>query len=328
MPSAENAKLEYEAGQTAHAMSALTNSGDNIKFTSAASLFSRKSGYAPVVRPDGLLTGGDVVPAVSLTNNKIDVAALTCNLAGVKISVSAGADKTIARASTNVSSISSVTIDNTGAIAIVKGADGTDATFVETRGAAGGPPLIPVGSIEIAQVRTSSNTAAAILATQIFKVPGLHVELAASPVFTPDYKSGVVNFASALPLIHTGGLAKGVFASYADPLFAEVSLASDFKPAETSHSVTSSQIYGGTVGASSKSLGQGGFTAFLDDGVTDPLVGLKGENLWFRFYPDKYNTPYLLTQGILGITRTFPAGDNIKAVCTISAASESIEQAG
>jgi hypothetical protein len=89
--------------------------------------------------------------------------------------------------------------------------------------------------------------------------------------------------------------------------------------------VTSTQIYGTTLGSTSKSLGQGGFTAYLEDGVTDGLVASKDALLWFRFYPDRYKTPYLLTQGKLGVSRTFPAGDTIKAACTISATKTATE---
>ena len=62
----------------------------------------------------------------------------------------------------------------------------------------------------------------------------------------------------------------------------------------------------------------------MDDGVTDALVQQKNQLIWFRFYPDRYKTPYLLTQGKLGIGRTFPAGDSIQAACTISATTEAI----
>jgi hypothetical protein len=49
--------------------------------------------------------------------------------------------------------------------------------------------------------------------------------------------------------------------------------------------------------------------------------------LWFKFYPDRYKSSYLLTQGKLGISRTFPAGDNIQAACTISASAAGTEVA-
>lgn len=323
MATAENAKLEYEAGQNATAMSALTDSGDNTTFESTASLWSRRSGYTPVVRPNGLLTGGAVTPHAD--NDKVSIAALTCNLAGVVTSV-AGGTLTITRGlTTDTHNITSLTVNSSGAFAAVSGTDST--AFVETRGAAGGPPLIPVGSIEIGQVRTTSVSAAPLTASEIFTVVGTHVERADYPLHTINYDEGTVTFLAALPEIHTGNLPKGVYASYSAPIFSEVSLASDFRPPETSHSVTSTQIYGTTLGSTSQTLNQGGFTAYLDDGVSDALVTLKDENLWFRFYPDRYKTPYLLCQGKLGISRTYPAGDNIQAACTISAESAATEVA-
>ena len=324
MSTAENAKLEYEAGQSAYAMAALTDAGTATVFSSAATMWSGKSGHAPVIRPNGLLTGGAVIPSAAAGNNNVDVAALTCNLAGVVTTVAAALNNAITRPATAVSKVNSITVNSSGAIAVVAGTDGSTTAFSETRGAAGGPPLIPVGSIEIAQVRVISNTAAVITAAQVYAVVGAHVEMANYPLYNVHYDAGTIEFLAALPKIHTGTLPKGVYASYESPLFSEISLASDFKPPETSHSVSSTQIYGTTLGSTSSTLSQGGFTAYLEDGVTDALVAQKNEMLWFRFYPDRYKTAGLLAQGKLGITRTFPAGDNIQAVCTISATAEAI----
>lgn len=335
MSTAEQAKLQYEAGQSATAMTLLTDSGDHMLFTSAAPLWSSKSGYAPVVRPNGLLTGGAVIPDVSAVNNVVDVAALTCNLAGVVTAVSAG-EATITRPATAVSKVNSITIDSSGAIVVVAGTDGSTAAFSETRGAVGGPPLIPVGSIEIAQVRVTSNTAAVITAAQIFQVPGTHQERV--PLYEVNYgpvieggvqtkAGGSVSLYSALPLIHTGPTAARIYASYAAPIFADIALASDFVPAETTHSVSSTPVYGAVIGSSSSSLGQATFTAYLTDGVTDPLVAQKNQNLWFKFFPDRYAAPYSLTNGKLGIGRAFPAGDQITAACTVSANRASTDHA-
>ena len=57
------------------------------------------------------------------------------------------------------------------------------------------------------------------------------------------------------------------------------------------------------------------------------MVVLKNETLWFKFFPDRYQSPYILSQGKLGISRTFPAGDSMQAACTISAASAAVEVA-
>jgi hypothetical protein len=319
MPTAENAKLEYEGGQTSYAIAALTDSGDHTIFTSSASLWSRRAGYAPVIRPNGLRTGGAVIPAVAAGNNNVDVAALTCNLAGVITSVAADTDVAITRPATAVSKVNSITVNSSGAIAVVAGTDGGTTAFSETRAAAGGPPLIPVGSIEIAQVRVISNTAAVITAAQIFQVIGTHRETASYPQYTVSYSTGAITLLAALPLIHTGVVAKAIYASYAAPIFAEVALASDYKSPETTHAVSSAQIYNTTLGSTKSSLGQGSFIAYVDDGVTDALVQLKNEVLFFRFYPDRYQTPYVLDQGKLGISRTWPAGDNIQVACTVSA---------
>ena len=136
-----------------------------------------------------------------------------------------------------------------------------------------------------------------------------------------------MTFLAANPLIHTGPVTKAVYASYASPIFADVALASDFVPPETSHTVTSTQVYGTTIGSTSSTLNQGTFTAYLQNGVGDPLVSLKNAILWFRFYPDRYAADYILSQGKLGIARTFPAGDQIQATCTISASAAATEVA-
>lgn len=321
MATAENAKLQYEAGQNSVAMSVLTNSGDETTFTSAATLWSGRAGFAPVVRPNGVLTGFAITTHAS--NDTVTVAAGTLNLNGVVTAVSAGTATASRGASTDTHRITSITINSSGAIAAAAGVDGT--AFSETRGADGGPPLIAVDAVEIAQVRTTSISAGLILSSEIYQVVGLHRERADFPLYDIDYSAGSVTFLDTLPEIHTGPVPKRVYASYASPIFADVALASDFVPPETSHSVSSTQVYGTTLGSTASTLGQGSFTAYLQDGVADALVVLKNETLWFKFYPDRYKTPYLLTQGKLGIARTFPAGDNLQAACTISASAAATE---
>jgi len=325
MPTAENALLQYESGQTAYPMSALVDSGDRQCFDSSAALFSGANSKEPDVKPDGVATGGVVSPAVSATNDLVDVAALSCYLAGTKVSVAAASDETISRAASDVASISSVTVTSAGAIAVIQGVDSADATFSETRGGAGGPPYIPVGSIEVAQIRLSTDTAAAIDDSEIFQVVGTHQERYDSPLWEIHPQDAQVKMLDVLPQIHTGDTTKSVNASYYDPIFANISLASDFVPSENSHSVSSTPIYGTTLGATSKSLSQGTFTAYLQDGITDPLVQVKDDKLWFKFKPDRYKTPYILDQGLFGMSRSFPAGDSLSASCTISAERSSVE---
>ena len=323
----ENARVDYESGVVPFAMSALTDSGDRTNFTSSASLFSESTGNSPDIRPNGVLIGGAVIPAVSGSNDLIDVAALSLYLAGVNTSVPAGTDETIARAATDVASISSITIDNAGVISVIKGADSLSDAFSEARGAAGAPPFIPADSVEIGQVRIKSNVAAAITASEIFQVIGTHLEKSDFPVYTADNGNAEVNFDVALPAIHTGSLSKAVYASYAQPVFSEQPFANDFVPAETSNSTSSKQVYGATKGSSTSSLSQCSFSAILKDGITDNIVLRKNENIWIRFYQDKHKASHLLTQGKLGINRNFAADDDPVVTCTISPSFPSIERA-
>ena len=321
MANAENAKIQYEGGQNQSPMGALSDSGDATIFESGAALWSRRSGFAPVIRPNGLVTGGNISVAVSGTNNMVDVSAMTANIGGAVVAASAETDLTVARAtSSNTHIVYSITVDSTGTIAAAAGTQAT--SFSETRGGAGGPPLVAVGKVEIGQVRLIGTAAAAVVASDIFQVVGVHQERFDVPIYDVDYRNGNVVFNSALPLIHTGNVPKGVFASYAEPIFADVPKGTDYVPAETSHSTSSTQIYGSTIGSTSSTLNQGSFTAFLNDGIGDPLVRLKNETLWFKFFPSKFQSAYRLDQGKLGISRTFPAGDDIQAACTISPESD------
>ena len=126
MPTAENAQLQYEAGQQVQAMTALTDQGDQKTFRSADNLWSRVSEKTPEVKPNGLATGGIVSSGVSGSNDKIDVAALTCYLAGILTSISASADEDVTRATpTDTHIINSVTITSAGAIATTRSSSTT-----------------------------------------------------------------------------------------------------------------------------------------------------------------------------------------------------------
>ena len=334
MATAENAQIEYEGGQEFVDYEALTDSGNQIVFGSSEELWSRKSGKTSTVRPNGLVTGG--VITVDALAEKINVAALTCYIGGALKSISKADDEAVPRAATLDYIIHSVTVTAAGAIAIVSGTEGE--SFSTTRGAAGGPQWIPTGSIEVGQVRFTSGDSAVVAASEIKQVVGTHVERYDFPLWEEDHISvaaGVlgsagVSFYSSLPLVHsddsgTTPAAKKVYAAFYTPEFVALSKASDFVPPETTHSVSSTQIYGSTIGASSSTLGQGSFTAYLNNGIDDPLVKEKNNILWFRFKSDRLADKYIYCQGTLGVSRTFGAADQIQAACTVSAEVEAVE---
>lgn len=289
----------------------------------------QKSGFAPTVRPDGIINGFAVTP--SSTADQVDVAAGTLYQVGVNHSVAAAAGTAITRPTVSNYKISSIVVTDAQAIDEVEGTEGT--SFSSTRGGDGGPPLIPVGAVEIAQVRMSAQAAAVFTADEIQQIPGASQERFNVPVWTEkriNVENGVlgyagVEFLSALPLIHTGSVPKKVYAQYFTPEFAELIDATDFVPPETTHSTTSTQVYGRTIGGSSQTLNQASFTFYPEDGISDPIFQEKNQNLIFRYKQDRLNDPFLIMQGIFGISRTFPAGDLISVSATISAESAAAE---
>lgn len=321
---AKKAKLQIETTTLDEAMAAMVDSGDNTIFGHATvGLFSEQEGKTPVVLPDGLINGGAVTP--NTTNDQVDVAALNCYLAGVKTAVAASAGESIVRSALATHRINSITVDSGGAIAIVSATDDAGATsFSEVRGAIGGPPYIPVGDIEIAQVRTDSATPALILASEILANPGQHLETYDYPGFdiklsdAVDDASSVVMFNDAIPAIHTGNLAKGVFAQVSEPNFVTYELVVDYTPPGKSHSASTTEVYNDEIAAESSSINGGSYTAKLSDGVTDPLVKLENKRLWHKFFPDRNKEPYRIDNGLLGITVSYPATDLINGDCTVT----------
>lgn len=326
MATTENSVLYYEAGQTLVPMTALIDSGDHKTFDSEAEVWSDEAGFSPVVRPDGVLTG--LVVTASDSDDKVDLSSGTANIGGTEMTISQQSDLVCMRGlTTDVCRINSISISGLGVVSVVSGTDGV--SIVETRGAAGGPPFIPVGSIEIAQVRFTSITPAVIVASEILSVPNKHREIVNYPAvlaidFIRDTDGAIgragVTFSSAMVCNHTGGIPKGVYVQYYEPEFAEIVRASDFQPAANSLTLSSQPYYGGAIGEVSTSLKSGKFRAFLDTGISDAILSKEGKKIWFKYYVDRYQTDkYILTQGYLGIAVQYPARGSIVADFTVNA---------
>ncbi|MGM0703885.1 MAG: hypothetical protein ACQEUG_16005 [Pseudomonadota bacterium] len=323
----DNGMLEYESGQSYNDWEEMTDTGDRSTFEASFAPWSGRAGFETSVVPWGLATGGQVQAGSG--NDSVDVSALTAYMPGVTgadsdglLSVSA-ASVSVTRASADTHIINSITVDSAGELTAVEGSEGT--SFSEERGSAGGPPLIPVDSIEIAQVRLVTAAAAPVSDTEIFQVPGTHQERYDFPVWSEDPATGEVHFATALPAVHTGDLPKKVSVKGYTPIFVELPNCSDWVPADESHSVNSTQTYSGALGSVSRSLGQASFTHRAKDGITDPIVKLKNQRLWFRWFQDKNRQPFSLTQGMLGIARQYPAGDHVTVNATISAEQATVD---
>jgi hypothetical protein len=326
MTTAENSALYYEAGQTFTPMTEMTDSGDHKIFNSDAECWSDEAGFSPLVKSDGVLTG--LVVSAAAGNNLVDVSAGTLNLDGYVMDMASVTNKICARGTDiNVCIINSITITSAGAFAVVSGSAGEQ--FSEVRGADGGPPFIPIGSVEIAQVRLSSITDAPVLASEILAVPNKHRELANYPaILTTDFireQNGIigsagVTFSTPLMCNHSGNTPKNVYAQYCEPEFAEIGRAADFQPAANSLTTSSQPYYGGAIGEVSTALKSGKFKAYLDNGISDPILAKEGKKIWLKYLVDRYQPGnYILTQGFLGITAQYPAKGSIYADFTINA---------
>lgn len=324
----KKAKLQMEFGRTGTgAFEALTDSTDHTTFTSTADIWSGANGYAPEVRADGVATGGIITPGTA--NDTVDLAALTAWIGGAERSVSAAAAQAVPRPTTQPNRIHSLVSDVAGAVSVVSGTEGASPSAV--RGAAGGPPWIPVGSIELGQVHQSSITSAVIAASEIKQLHGISCEKSDFPTY--DDRSmmaqGGVTFHQALPLVHSDdsgstSSAKGVYAKYYEPDFADVALASDYVPVQSQTTVNSDSTYDGPVGYTTESLQNGTLTAIVNNGITDPLVQADGDTRWLRFYPDKFQAPHRLDQGVIGIANNYPSEGNYSVAVTVSAVAKGL----
>jgi len=333
MSTSSKAKISIETGQTLTVYAAMTDSGDH-QIHSVGTIFSGKSGFESSIRPEGMVAGRNVL-SVSVTADTVVVAGFTCYLKGVLTTITAASDTFTRNTGPGKAAIISVTVTSGGALAIVPGGEGAGSTFSETRDAAGGPPYIPVNHIEIGQLRITSSTAAVLTAAEIFQVVGTHTERFDFPSWEEsNLGDGIkadsnaeqqshIKLSSALPAIHTGGTYKLIYAQYYTPIFSELAKTSDFVPADQAHSVSSQQYYNGTIASAAASLGAGAFTALLTDGISDAILNEQDEIITVKYWSDRNKSPYVLSQGALGIARSFPVAAQNQAVVTIAAEKKS-----
>ena len=333
MATSSKGKISIEIGRTLTSATAMTDSDHQIFYRGTT--WSDYDDAEAEVTPDGMVTGRNVL-STHTEDDTVTVAAFTAYTKGTLTTVTATTDA-ITRASTaGMSKVNSLYMGSDGNVAVTTCCEGASAAFSDTRNAAGGPPLIPVGGIEIGQIRTTTKTAAVITAAEIFQVVGTHVDRYDFPDWaeyplgkgynadTTNEKKAHIKFSSGLSATQVGATYKHVYVQYYTPSYAEVMKTLDFVPAEDSHSVSSTQYYDGTTASKSSSLGQASFTALLSNAVNDTLLGEQDEIITVKFWPNRNKDPYILTQGTLGVTRSFPVADQNQAACTISAEEGSV----
>jgi len=338
MATSQRGKVQIELGRVLTDFAVMVDSGDHQVFT-AGTLYSGKSGFDPDIRPNGIVTGQRLL-SVHATDDTVTIAAFTAYSKGVLQEVSA-ASLALVRPSVSDFKISSVVMTDAGVIDEIEGTEGTE--FSEVRDAAGGPPLIPVDAVEIGQVRFSSQTPAAIAATEIYQDIGNHAEYADYPIpetfnigqgsyaAVSAEKNAHVKFNEALPLIHTAAVPKRIYIKYYTPSFTTLPRTADFKASEMGVSKSSESVYegsgvSGAIGSmKADSVGDCSFTVFADDGITDRILKEKNAMVTIKWFTDANKTPYMLSQGMLGVVRDFPAGAQNKITCTVYCEKPSVE---
>lgn len=196
---------------------ALADSGSHREFAAATGKYPWKSSPAPLVRINGVRSGLEVTIDNAAANDTVDVTAGKVYLAGQPTDVGAGSVASLDRPATpgNVV-INCITVTSAGALALVSGTEGAPGG---ARGAAGGPPFIPTGSILLAEIALVGTAAAAILASEIDNTVQ---ERADVPGYRIDYFNGKVSTQLALEAIHTGSIPRAVYAQWRVAVFSEV----------------------------------------------------------------------------------------------------------
>jgi hypothetical protein len=313
----------------------MSDAGDaQIFHLSGVDILSKKSGFEPDIRPNGIVSGRNLL-SPGTTVDFVKVAAFTAYSIGAEQTPSA-TNVTATRATTaTYAKIISVTMGTDGAIDKVVGTEG--AAFVETRNAAGGPPYIPVDDVEIGQIRVLGGTTETITVDHLKQVVGTHTERFDYPNWninavgdgelaeTVNQKNAHIKMDAALPGAHEAGAAKRIYTKFYEPVFSELTRTLDFAAAEEAHTVTSQEFYRGTIGSVSSALGQGSFTALLNDGITDAVIAEKNQVITVKYFSDENKSAFSLTQGKIGLERSYPYDNQIQADVTISPETQTAE---
>lgn len=197
---------------------ALTDDGTHRKFSCAAGKFPWQDAPPPRVRINGVRSGLTVVPDPAGANDKVSVASGTVFLAGASASVAGALSTALTRPAAVAGDIliNAITINSSGAIAVVAGTSGPPSS---TRGAAGAEPYVPVGSILLAMVTLMDDTPAPISS---FEIDGTVQERADIPGWEPHHFDGYVTTQLPLPAIHTGDVVRGVYGQWRTAVLAEI----------------------------------------------------------------------------------------------------------
>lgn len=326
-----NASVQVELGSISYPMSALTSvsspaSDVNKKFLTSAQYISDLAALQAQVRVDGVISGFALSAGSGF--NEVDVAAGSLYLKGQIVEVAATSVNNITRPTTiGEVLVTALTINASGTIAATAGTEGETSTV---RGAAGGPPFLPVDEVLIGYITATyfDGSASGEKVLTAGEIDSYTKEYAAIPsakvlFHDEDQEYGCVELANVLPMIHAataagpGTAVRNVYASYYEPEFEEVPDAMDFSYTEDVSTYKSKAYKDASeetaIGTPSWSAS---FNAYFTT-VDDILNLIKNSKRWIKHYPDDDLAPYWTGIAIVKVSRDIPVEDNMSASITL-----------
>lgn len=170
--------------------------------------WSKKTGYLPVIRVNGVVSGCVVTGGAS--NNNVEVTAGVVNVNGTVVTVNADTSNTVTRGATGKYAVHAVCVNSSGTVSVVKGTDGDALDLTGGYDGAGQKPLVATTLAVLAYAVTLGDSAAVIPSTDIYAGENANIDY-----IIDSLRGGIVVY-SALELNHTGGVSRAIYATFYD----------------------------------------------------------------------------------------------------------------
>jgi len=343
----KDTKIEVEVGTVFYPFNELTTVSSPVadvgkKFATSATYISDQEDLQPQVRLDGVITGFVITPGSS--NNQVQVSAGELYLAGVSISVTAvDVDDIIRPLVSGQVRVTALTVDSSGNINKTRGTEGSTSA---TRGAAGGPPFLPINEILIGYITASyyqgsASGATTITTAEINSESKERSFIPSAKIIYHDGDSnnyagenvGVVELGTVLPLIHAAVVAgpgtnrRRVYAQYHDAEFEEIPDSKDYSFNDDIGTVKS-KAYQDLAEETSLTtpMWSGAGSNYWED-IDDLLELIKNTKRWVKFYPDKDETAHKSGRAVIKVSKTMPLEDTMSASITLEGSGQLYKKA-
>jgi hypothetical protein len=332
--------IEVEVGTNYYPMAALSTvsspaSEVGKKFETSAEFLSAQEDLEPVVRLDGVVSGLTLSPGSGY--NEVDYSDGSVYIKGNTVNVTAGTITDLLRPTVaGQVRVTALTVDENGTVNKTAASAGASSTV---RGAAGGPPFLPVDEVLIGYITMSyyggsASGASTIAASEINDETRERATIPSYEIMYHDGSGsnptnvGAIRFATALPLIHAATAAgpgtnrRNVYCSYYAAEFEQVPDARDFSFDEDVATVRSRAYMDASEETSISIPSWSGTGSVYFDRVSDLMTLIKNSKRWIKYFPDQDNTDYWAGRAVMKVSRNLPVDDNLMATLTIEGSGE------